>query len=80
MSITKKERIEGNDREAEDAIFQDLRGKRFFAITTTTTLTSPYRAWLSAFLNPHTHKHNPHRLEGSTLRNIKHPSRSTNDE
>ena len=40
MSITKTERIEGNDREAEDAIFQDLRGKLFFAITENLEYTS----------------------------------------
>ena len=40
--------------------------KRFFAITTTTTLTNPYSAWLAGFSNPHTLKHNPHTF----LRNI----------
>jgi hypothetical protein len=47
--------------------------KRFFAITITPTLTNLYRAWLAAFLNPHTLNHNPHSLDRSTLRNIKTP-------
>lgn len=40
MSITRHEKIDGNPDQAEERIFEELHGKRFFAITENLEYTS----------------------------------------